>query len=161
MLEQEVKSLAHDWKVLTKKRVHNTNYYLLKDVLKTPISLFKIVAESKEVSEQFSGRIVEIEDIAEKFEIEKDKQVKTDTGYKTMTETKKVPYIHKLWDFGMPPVDTALDIFSNHFAEDGLELVKVRLQAGERSELLFTTQKIEVKEEKHSNRKKKSESMIV
>lgn len=161
-LIQKVKTLSHEWKVLTKKKFGKVNYYLLEDCTKKDsslyagIPLYKVVKESVDPMEHFTGRIVEYLDKELLHEHEKTVvKTKPHGGHQVVTNIVKEPWIHKLWDHAVASVDEGIDMFGDYF--DPLVFVPVRVVSNEESwELLFTTSKKEKESTiKHSNRKTK------
>jgi len=116
-----VKEIAHDWKVKEKKRVGFINYYLLVD--KNSKNIFKLVKESKDPIEHFSGRIVEIEDIEKKFEVERSKVLPDN---RVVSEMIKVPYVHKLWDYAECGEEEMEQIFGKEY-----EYIKLVLKSNQ------------------------------
>jgi hypothetical protein len=129
---KEVDEITHNWFVCEKKTVHKANYYLLQDCkLPTtnkdgeeegefkPLNIFRVIAESLDTAEKFSGKIMDIPDIKEKFTSIKSRAVgKTHVEDYECVET----YIHRLNDVGEVPDAVASDIFGGDLVGFVLQL---------------------------------------
>lgn len=131
---KEVPSISHNWFVVDKKRIHKTNYYLLRDCklndkgrIEKKMNVFLAVAESLEAGDRFTGRIMNIADIEKVHE----KIIPVANGRVGTKDVKvKEPYIHHLNDYGSVTDAEAASIF-------GSEYVGFTLTCGQQKENLL------------------------
>jgi hypothetical protein len=140
MKEMAVKTVSHEWNVLEKKKIGKVMFYLLADVnvvdgKKKEKGIFRVVKESKDPMEHFTGRIVRIEDYDKEFE----STVDVLKGRSIIQKVEPVPYVHILRDFAICSVEESQDVFGEHLKP--IRLIPEGLP--EESETLLYIEKIE------------------